>query len=979
MLVVGATSRLLKRGDGDRLGVRSWPIVPGEWKRSDHSTKQQEDSERQTSVANTTTTRLPTNLLPALRILLLDAPFTFLLVLYAITLLLHQCNDLYVRPQIFELLQWNRRPDRQRDEVTYYSRMCTEADQTAFEPEEILATPGVHSTDDVVDLMLKHGVTVFPDILSPETALELRDFVLEHNGKGDDFYVLKGENRHSLGLKMEEPVVRKAMQEISTHPVLQPALKQIVGENAAVYKLHSITSKFGSEAQSVHTDVITGSSALMYARSFGHIYSLFIPLQNTTVEMGGTEFCPGTHICRNGKGFCQRTGFSAIDPATNQLPVGYGALMNQQLTHRGPAHNDPRPNSDRVVLTLSFTQRPRYGNTLGSKHISHLETRALALGGTYAVHWSQWGWTTQGFRDARQFVSSLGSFLRTFGLGIAWNNVWGWDYLTVLSTQLANDSHHFPKQQAIESFIGRATWGLLPASVWSKLQGRHAVARYNFIADTIANCKDYLQIICLAALVLYVSLILGCSGWKLLANNRRPNNTFSSVLSSLSRLVLIQTIVWIVVYYAPMWHIAKTPWARHIRGRKLFQLSKTFRGPVLPAVLPVEGDVLSLDDYQSPYMASYTRILEVAHPGNAAWKQLVDENARGYGQLPHPLQQQLRSSLLVWNQQMQSRLLTKNHQNQWAELPQKMAEGFVHKHLMRRHNVFVDAAVRQLDYLSAESRFGVWRDTALHQTAVPALLRSLEERILASSESSTASSALLRNSGGHFDTPKSFLAPPLFRSSSETGWTKRSGIPRSRHRDVQEPFPGAWVKVGDEVEARYSYDNESNIWFRGKVIGANAHELSWDVEYYDLEVDKSLCRRCVKPFEEYQAGHMVRFFTEEDEVWHDAVIRSVHGNDTYTFERTGDEPAIIVKQTQDIHRYRRDQELSSEVAYKLGDQVETKGTLWKGSQSAWELGTIISLEDDDVYGVAHHDGDRFRLNVRHSRIRHITAQMEANQ
>jgi hypothetical protein len=109
-------------------------------------------------------------------------------------------------------------------------------------------------------------------------------------------------------------------------------------------QLHAITSAYGASNQRWHWDVMAESSSQQYSRSFAPLYSLFIPLQDVPSAMGVTQMCPGSHVCADGTSFCQGEAGGSFEvlfgtnstlyPDEKVWPATYGALMNQQTTHR---------------------------------------------------------------------------------------------------------------------------------------------------------------------------------------------------------------------------------------------------------------------------------------------------------------------------------------------------------------------------------------------------------------------------------------------------------------------------------------------------------------------------------------------------------------------------------------------------------------------------------------------------------------------
>lgn len=188
-----------------------------------------------------TQTRLVTVLTIA-RWFLLDTPYFLVLLVFAASQIAIYYHDTYVLPQ-FELLRWGK--DRAQHEVTYYKRLCTAADQSTFEPEDLILTDDM-SADEMVDSMLTHGISVLPNLLQMDTAVQLRESIVKYNTIEENFGVISNENRYSYGIRMEQdPIVRQAVKEISTNPNLSKLLPKLIGDDPALYKFHAITSAAG--------------------------------------------------------------------------------------------------------------------------------------------------------------------------------------------------------------------------------------------------------------------------------------------------------------------------------------------------------------------------------------------------------------------------------------------------------------------------------------------------------------------------------------------------------------------------------------------------------------------------------------------------------------------------------------------------------------------------------------------------------------
>ena len=293
----------------------------------------------------------------ALRTLILDLPLVAVLLTFAATLWVHHVHDAYLEPQLDAVL-WT--VARSGEEITYYQRECDVTDMTTHRGADLFLSPDA-TPEEAYQHQLLHGFSVFPSVLSPDAATNLRKFVLSRNRnltEEESIFVIAGENRFSFGLGTEEPSVTAAMMDLANNDRLRPALEKIIGPNPSLIEMTAITSSYGAEAQYWHDDVIPTASAIKYARSFGPSYSVFVMLQNTTAGMGATAACPGTHYCSAGDiaDYCEEEGFQLVGD-DGHWRIGDGLLMNMNSVHRGAAYVDP-DGEDRVMLILTFAPRP---------------------------------------------------------------------------------------------------------------------------------------------------------------------------------------------------------------------------------------------------------------------------------------------------------------------------------------------------------------------------------------------------------------------------------------------------------------------------------------------------------------------------------------------------------------------------------------------------------------------------------------------
>ena len=197
-----------------------------------------------------------------IRTLFLDLPLIVVFALYMASIGLEQIGTDYLLPQL-ELQRFT--PEKAESDLTYYHRVCDASDQTAHDTFELLVTPEM-STDEAVDVMLTHGAAALPNLLSPETAHELREFILEENKISRDLiYVIENANRWSFPMKVDHhPSVPKALREVLQKPQLVELLEAVVGPNPAVIEFTAITSAYGAVGTNAMLEMCMVSSLLRF-------------------------------------------------------------------------------------------------------------------------------------------------------------------------------------------------------------------------------------------------------------------------------------------------------------------------------------------------------------------------------------------------------------------------------------------------------------------------------------------------------------------------------------------------------------------------------------------------------------------------------------------------------------------------------------------------------------------------------------------
>jgi len=559
---------------------------------------------------------------------------------------------------------------------------------------------------------------------------------------------------------------------------------------AQSYSLPTL-SFYGADNQHYHVDVGRITSASAYARNAVPSYSLFIPLQNTTKEMGSTGICPGTHSCGFGAELsCRENGFQVFED-TGMWPTGYGFLYNTAMVHRGSAHTD-RNGPDRVVFMLTFSSRPRYGKNI-------LETRYIS--DHFFNHWLTWGHTASDFAQPAKYMSQPWQALRTLGIYKWPHRKWGWDYLTVLLLFIGNMGYEGSRDGNLNLFV-KNTWlsrfaAFLQVNTQT-LKGSMTQKWLQYFDELSVKFREVLLAVYLVLFCL-CSLIFGLIHGK------------SAIRRNFVRLFLFHGIV-LGVAWLSFQRVSTSTWAKSIRSGRLYRTPLKSRGPELPSTLPLVDDVLTPDDYQSEYLDSFNRILEYGHAGNKHWNDLLKGYSLGYNGLEPNLQEQLSSSAIKWARQQKIRILTKNHLNQWAQLDEDRARRFAHKELMKASNQFVAHAVRWTEFLLSETKYGFWRDTSMHISAIPSLLRELQSKLLRFPGEKASKVPVIRAcasvdlaSGNSLLIHSSLPVLPKKREAAAVS-SERSNV--APELSIVEPYPGAWINVGDVVEAKYRQNRD---------------------------------------------------------------------------------------------------------------------------------------------------------------------------
>lgn len=214
-----------------------------------------------------------------MRSFFVDFPLISLFIITVFTTTLSHLYDDFLSPQI-DFMRFT--DDNRTHDLSYYHRDCPLGQMSTDNVDDLIIDDDF-TTEECVEHMMVHGMSIYKDIISPETSNALRTYVLDRNKNlkaKDAIGVIENENRWSFGIGANDhPSVSKALNEIATHEVLRPALEKIAGKNPAMIEMTAITAAYGALDQEWHPDVVSMGSSAKYVTKFVPSYALFITLQ----------------------------------------------------------------------------------------------------------------------------------------------------------------------------------------------------------------------------------------------------------------------------------------------------------------------------------------------------------------------------------------------------------------------------------------------------------------------------------------------------------------------------------------------------------------------------------------------------------------------------------------------------------------------------------------------------------------------------
>lgn len=809
------------------------------------------------------------------QVFILDIPFVIsLAVLMTINTTLW-CYETYLEPQI-ENLRWTE--DRSLGESTYYRRYCDLKDQTTFDANDLIEVNG--DPEEAYRTFLRHGYVGLPGILPPELAHDLRQYILRRNYESDPEGVLHNglhmpENRWLLTLAADDdPLIAQTLEVVGRNRLLQESLRHIMGDStslASLIEFDVITSTVGAEAQTLHSDGEPELSPLLAARSFFPTHVLLTQLQDTTIGMGSTEVCPGTHYCDRGpvEKVCEEEGLIPIVNHDGIWPRGMSVLMNTNSYHRGgeytgegiskeewerhPVTGEMGP-PHRVMIVMTFAPIP----------LKRAESRMLTHGLSYSLPWYQWGHTLEDMAEAStRMVHPIWAPLRALGLhhkflktrkGIDATNAtemtvaknytagrardgtfseWGVDFVSLWLRRAANEYEPIDDAATVQLFVAEDKNGW----PYRWIHGATAVPKVRSWLDLGLLTLRKLETLSIwgAGVLVLSSLLFVFVYNRSTQSSDQPSRSATRALVG----VVFRLMVRITLFGSISFQVRKafdaSDWAHDLshgfRNIPHFDARDTKNPSLLPfesgkMTIPVRDDILIDTRLSSSYLALYQDFIKYGHPGTVEWKDVCSRSVYFMGRLSS---ETIARSIVRQFESMGARFLHQSHsQGTWHILSYTHSVQQTHQELIFQRYPALETVSRHLPHIVC--RYGIYRKTALcdHATGtVAAIRRSL---LKAHGVLDPIEEKSLKVDSG-FITPSSRA---LLRSPS---FSKQLSLSRERRGNQTIPFRPQRPEIveGDLVIAPIGHE-----WFMGEVISVFPTALVY-VRFLD-DGDKRLVR-----------------------------------------------------------------------------------------------------------------------------------------
>ena len=401
---------------------------------------------------------------------------------------------------------------------------------------------------------------------------------------------------------------------------------------------------------------------------------------------------------------------------------------------------------------------------------------------------------------------------------------------------LSKPCHSHYSWNEAEDFLEDGGFSFLPKS-WQALDEKQENSEenlwYTFMYKTLQIVEDKLEDLNKYAVGGFLALSLALD-----VLTRNSGQQKSVLVGSLKSLILSHGMTCLAFWLA-MEAVNDSNWAKDIDSGKAYRLSSPMEANYInPMTIPTRDDILITKHYTTDVLARYSDVLDHAHPGNRIWKNLVQEMSPGYTNLSKSLQKNLCQSMVRW-MQTNRRFLMTNLYWQWERIVEEAdLVGICHRQLISEAEKLTGVMLRQIDILNDDAENGRFRDTLIHEKFMPEYLDIWEEKFLPEFiDKKTA-----RKSTGALVQPskRKFLQSPI---TVERSNRTRTALPPLE--EPREPYNGAWLEVGEHVEAKYRCKGDGTfvLFYTHNIVSSLTHlAIPVDVRL----VQRNHCRRTLQ-------------------------------------------------------------------------------------------------------------------------------------
>jgi hypothetical protein len=403
--------------------------------------------------------------------------------------------------------------------------------------------------------------------------------------------------------------------------------------------------------------------------------------------------------------------------------------------------------------------------------------------------------------------------LRALGLFKLPGYTWGIDYITGASMRMANGDNGFSSEE-LDTFLERGGIKWLPQFLQAKVTFEESW--HEFYLGTLELCENFAEEVSMYAIAGYVVLfcLFGLASGK---GHRLP-----CVGRGVRRLAMICGSA-SLLFLAAKRHVDQTDWAADIRSNLRYTsavaneenfISAFERVPkLIPTTFPMREDVLIETRHGSEYLAMYNDFVD-GHPGNRVFRSLVQGGTSTYKNYPEFLREATARYIAG---SVEGRFLLQGLVGDWILMDQDATIACVKRELKVSSIPMLKRLRRAIAFIASDCKYGIHRNTALAKHAVPQL-KKLEARLL--KETSTAKPKMIasKEASSKADAKNilgRLFSMPLALTGAKEAWRRSNTIVSF---PPEEPYPGAWLKAGDAVEALFD-----GYWYWGTIAVVTAH------------------------------------------------------------------------------------------------------------------------------------------------------------